>query len=140
MAAGYQLMYTLGDVFGVYRVLTGSMEPFVPAGSIVLVRRVYTAMDYGLGDVLLYTPGGRGEAGVLHRLIGYTANGKLLIKGDAVENVEVVDPSWVKGVMVGGVPWGAYAAPVAAAISAAVAAALLYSSLERARRAARVAG
>ncbi len=140
VASGYGLLEVLESEFGVYRVLTGSMEPFVPTGSIVFVRKVHTATDYSLGEVLLYTPGGRGEVGLLHRLIGYTGDGMLLIKGDAVERVEVVDKRWVKGVMVWGLPWGAYAAPVAASIAAAVAAALLYSSLEKARRSARVAG
>ena len=134
VAAGYQFSQVLNSEIHVYRVLTGSMEPFVPTGSIVFVASVHTPLDYGIGDILLYIPGGRGETGILHRLIGYTSDGKLLIKGDAVERVEVVDPGWVKGVMIGGVPWGGYAAPIVSALAAAVGAALLYSSLERARR------
>lgn len=124
IAGGAQLyFFTLKDYVGVYYVLTDSMEPFVPQGSYVLVRKVHAYDEYFVGDVALYYYKFNGEVGFLHRIIGFNPDGSLAIKGDNVSNVERVERSQVVGVMVAGAPWAGHVAfilPLALLAAAAI--------------------
>ena len=92
--------------FSVYLVPTGSMEPYIPVGSIVLVRNLNS--DSGempsIGDIIVYIGGG-GRA-FAHRVVDYTDDGRIVVKGDATDTIEVVEPSNVVGIVVAGIPRG----------------------------------
>ncbi|MEB3861306.1 MAG: signal peptidase I [Desulfurococcales archaeon] len=96
----YTLLATVG--VEVRYVATGSMEPTVPPGSLVVVRRS-TGMDYMVGDIVLAN---YESIPLLHRVIGidYTG-GKLVTKGDNRDTVEVLALDKVEGVMVAGLPY-----------------------------------
>ncbi len=83
------------EVFGYsqYIVTTGSMEPEIPAGSIILVK---AQEQYELGDVVTF----RDSQGltVTHRLMG-RVSGQFITKGDAnnVEDSELLAPENILG-------------------------------------------
>lgn len=63
-----------------YTVLTGSMEPEIPVGSMVYVEQV-APQDLSEGDVVTF---GSGEETVTHRVVSnHTVEGELITKGDA---------------------------------------------------------
>ncbi len=65
-----------------FNVLTGSMQPSIPVGSLVFTM---DAKNYQVGDVVTYK---RGEISVTHRIVGIS-NGKFITKGDANNNIDV---------------------------------------------------
>ena len=78
LVAGIGLLATVGHngPMKVLVVQTGSMEPTIPVGSLVITR---TASDYQTGDVITYKQGGNF---VTHRIAGVTSAG-YQTKGDA---------------------------------------------------------
>lgn len=82
-------------------VLTGSMEPAIPAGSLVLVRPVDPA-TLGVGDVITFQRSGSGGAYITHRIteIDRTVEpATFATKGDANAGADVnpVDAGAVRG-------------------------------------------
>jgi signal peptidase len=70
--------------FQVFSVLSGSMEPGIPTGSLVVVTRV-TASDVKIGDIITFQPPGR-TSFVTHRVVTLDSGSGLPIvstKGDA---------------------------------------------------------
>lgn len=92
---------------GVYAVPTGSMEPSIPRGSLVVVAKVSPA-EVKVGDVALVIDR---QAGILvaHRVVGKDLEmGVLMVKGDAVEAVSEVPFSDFLGVVVFHLPYAGY--------------------------------
>ena len=92
-----------------YAVLTGSMRPGMPPGTMVVVRPT-PAEDIRIGDVVTYQLRS-GEAGVVtHRVVGIGVDGAgervFRTQGDAND---APDAAWVRPVQVKGVRW--YAVP-----------------------------
>lgn len=83
----------LGPHTGAYRtltVLTGSMAPAIPAGSVVFVRPVAPA-DITVGDILTYNMPVDDRRLVTHRVADILEAGAtptIVTKGDAVEDVD----------------------------------------------------
>lgn len=84
---------------GVWRtVQTGSMEPEISAGDVVLVSR---SLDVpGIGDVIAFGDQLHSDRDVLHRVVDIDDAGSLITKGDANDVVDpwLLDPSAVIGV------------------------------------------
>ena len=89
----------------VYTVLTGSMTPGLPPGSLVMVRPV-KADDIGVGSVITYQVESNRPEVVTHRVVtmGVRENGAPVYrtKGDANPDP---DPKWVRPVQVRGEVW-----------------------------------
>ncbi len=88
-----------------YTILTGSMEPALPPGTLVVTREVETT-QIGIGDVITYQLRSGQEQVVTHRVVGqglnYLGEPIFTTKGDANR---VVDPSPVRPVQVKGELW-----------------------------------
>ena len=92
--------------YSMFRVLTGSMEPEIPTGSMVIVKHQNTS-DYVVGDVITFhstDPTLKGSINT-HRLIEITGEGNFTVfhtKGDAnmIADPYSVDPSDVIGKVV----------------------------------------
>jgi signal peptidase len=99
-------------------VLTGSMDPALPAGSIVVVRPM-TPADVRVGDVITYFPRAGEDALLTHRVAGVTSgsDGRIsfVTKGDAND---AADPVPVTEEQVAGAVW--YSVPFVGALRAAV--------------------
>lgn len=94
-----------------YSVLTGSMTPAYPPGSLVVVRPV-AAEDVAVGDVLTYQRESGRASVVTHRVVSVassTVDGSrtYLTRGDAnpVVDADPVRPVQVKGELWYAVPW-----------------------------------
>ncbi|MGL5244068.1 MAG: signal peptidase I [Sarcina sp.] len=68
--------------YKVYNVLTGSMNPNIPKGSLVIVKEV-TDKDINVNDVITYR-GKNSNAIITHRVVEIS-NDKYITKGDANE-------------------------------------------------------
>jgi signal peptidase len=87
-----------------YTVVSGSMEPYIPRGSLVVVE----ASPPGLGDVGAYRLEAGGRVYVLvHRVVG-VGDGFYVFKGDAVDGVERVSAGDVLGRAVLTIPYIGY--------------------------------
>lgn len=78
------LLLTVPRLFGInsYTVLSGSMEPAIPVGSLVWTKSIDPA-DAEPGDVILFYDG-RSDIPVTHRVVeNDAANGQIITKGDA---------------------------------------------------------
>ena len=76
--------------FGVtsYTVLTGSMEPEVPVGSVVYAKAAEPA-QLETGDIIVFYDG-RNEIPVTHRVVENQASeGQIITKGDANESADI---------------------------------------------------
>ncbi|MDO4990557.1 MAG: signal peptidase I, partial [Eubacteriales bacterium] len=74
--------------FEVYNVISGSMEPALPEGSLVLVRPVESE-DVEIGDIIAFDSNG---SVVTHRVVANrTFEGKFVTKGDANEEEDIND-------------------------------------------------
>lgn len=97
-----------------YAILSGSMQPTLPAGSLVVVRPV-PADRIGVGSVITYQVESGDPTTVTHRVagVGYTADGRrfLRTRGDANDSVDArpVLPVQVAGTMWYSVPLLGYA-------------------------------
>lgn len=99
--------------FGIrpYVVRSGSMEPVLPTGALVLVdtgRR-----DFAIGDIITYRLSGHDEGEILvtHRIVGRSEDG-FLTKGDAneAEDQRPVRPAQIVGGVLAQIPWMGYLA------------------------------
>lgn len=71
--------------FRTYAVLSGSMEPVLPVGSMAYVESVLPK-EVSPGDIITYTTAGNSAKLVTHRVIGINTKGRTFItKGDANE-------------------------------------------------------
>jgi signal peptidase len=83
---------TLGGPAGWILVAGDSMEPNIHAGSLVVVTR---RAEYGIGDVVAYrVPDGDPGAGdnVIHRIVGGTADGGFIVRGDNTNGPDMWRP------------------------------------------------
>lgn len=93
-----------------YTVLTGSMQPGYPPGTLVVVRPV-PVEEIGIGDVITYQLESGESAVVTHRVVGLTAglngDGALVTQGDAnaVPDADPVRPVQVRGRLWYAVPY-----------------------------------
>lgn len=87
-------------------VMTGSMEPRIVAGDVVVARPVEPG-SWQIGQVLLVADPDHVGRLRLHRLDHITDTGQLILKGDANADPDStpIDPSAVRGVAVLRVPW-----------------------------------
>lgn len=102
MLAGMLVFFTRSSnapVFGgvqSYTILSGSMSPAIPVGSIVLTR---PASSYGLHDVITYS---HNAQMVTHRIVAITGRGSesvYTVKGDAnaIPDTDVIPIANVRG-------------------------------------------
>lgn len=76
---------TVPQAFGyeIFSVVSGSMEPEVPVGSLVYVKPAEPAA-LEAGDVIAFSDSGAGDTVITHRVVeNRTAMGELVTKGDA---------------------------------------------------------
>lgn len=75
--------YAIAGLFGskLYNVPTGSMEPNIHAGSLVVVKEETSYSDIEVGDVIVYKHPYK-DMNVIHRVINITEEG-IFTKGDA---------------------------------------------------------
>jgi signal peptidase len=92
-----------------YTVLTSSMEPALPPGSLVMVRPV-KASDIGVGSVITYQVASKRPEVVTHRVVtmGVREDGSPVFRTQGDANPDP-DPAWVRPVQVRGAVW--YAVP-----------------------------
>ena len=86
------LMLALPRVFGIsgYTVLSGSMTPTIPVGSIVYARTVDQPESLAEGDIIVFYEG-TGSTPVVHRLLENDLSGRELItKGDANSAADLI--------------------------------------------------
>ena len=98
---------------GVHDIVSGSMEPEIPVGSIVYSETVRFE-DLKVSDVVVFQVQGADTA-ITHRIVHVdTRNRQLITKGDAnaVEDLRPVDAADVLGVVRFHIPYLGYAAPV----------------------------
>ena len=100
----YWLPTSLGGDTSYHFVLTDSMKGTLDPGAFVILR---TADAYQVGDVVSYQieAGASGQKiTILHRIIAKLPDSKFLMKGDAVESTEEIEPETVQGRMVLAIP------------------------------------
>ena len=99
----FWLPTSLGGETSYHFVLSESMKGTLDPGAFVVLRR---SDDYQVGDAVGYRfdLGDGSEATILHRIIGGLPNGDYILKGDAVESTELVEPEAITGRMVFAVP------------------------------------
>ncbi len=96
----------LGEI-GFYAVPTGSMEPVIPRGSLIVVAHVDPS-QVKIGDIALVVDRQRGIL-IAHRVVGKDLErGVLLVKGDAVPGVAEAPFEDFRGVVVFHVPFLGY--------------------------------
>ena len=88
-----------------YTILTGSMRPSMPPGTLVVVRPV-EADDVRVGDVLTYQLRSGDPEVVTHRVVsvGVDGDGDRVFRTQGDAN-DIADEAWVKPVQVKGVLW-----------------------------------
>jgi signal peptidase len=97
-----------------YTILTGSMRPGLPPGTLVVVKPA-PAGEIGVGTVITYQLASGRPTVVTHRVVsaGYTVEGKPIFRtqGDAnnVADEKVVRPLQIKGALWYDVPYVGYA-------------------------------
>lgn len=88
-------------------VMSGSMEPTIPTGSVILIS---TVSAYGIGDVITFQTDARASIPTSHRIVGERVNGTFLTQGDANKTADFtsVSPSDVVGKVLFHVPYLGY--------------------------------
>ena len=84
-AVGLCLLLALPRLFGIYgfTVLTGSMEPTIPVGSLVYVKTDMAPEELQAGEIVVFYEG-LGEIPVVHRLMeNHVTEREIITKGDA---------------------------------------------------------
>lgn len=75
--------------YDAYVVVSGSMEPNIPVGSLVFAKEVDPAKLSG-GDVIVFVDPSRSSTPITHRVVSNdTESGTLITKGDANEHEDV---------------------------------------------------
>lgn len=91
----------LSEAVDIRYVATGSMEPSIPRGSIVVIYR--NPVDISVGDVVAYRYPQSPNILLLHRVVWVNGT-HVYVKGDAVDTVEMVNRENVLGVYLWGIP------------------------------------
>lgn len=88
-----------------YTVLTGSMRPGMPPGTLVVVRPV-AAKDIEIGTVITYQLTSGHPTVVTHRVVaqGFNAKGEPVFRTQGDAN-DVADEAWVRRVQIQGEKW-----------------------------------
>lgn len=96
--------FPIKDWYQAKVVLSGSMEPAIPVGSLVVIK---PAPAYIPGDVITFGPDTKNSIPVTHRIVGTEETGNFKTKGDANEGVDagVVNPKSVIGKVVFHIPY-----------------------------------
>ncbi|MGD2101596.1 MAG: signal peptidase I [Acidimicrobiia bacterium] len=78
-------------------VQTGSMEPLISPGDVVLVSPLRSHPE--IGDIVAFPDPLKGDRDILHRVVGFAEDGSILTKGDANDTNDPwqLDPSLVLG-------------------------------------------
>lgn len=99
----FWLPTSLGGDTSYHFVLTDSMKGTLDPGAFVILRR---SDSYQVGEAVgYYFDAGDGERfTILHRIIAKEPDGNFVLKGDAVDFTEVVDPAAITGKMVFALP------------------------------------
>ncbi len=105
---------SLGGVVGYYYVVSGSMEPFIPVGSLILTHPPWLKPP-SIGDVVVYSSENLGL--IAHRLVGME-DGEYVIEADVGGYSEKVWPGKVIGVAVLIIPLVGWVGIAASAIQA----------------------
>ncbi len=110
LAAMVVLPKTLGS--GAYTVLTGSMQPGMPPGSLVVTRNA-DAGELRIGDAITYQIRSGEPAVITHRIIARTSGSNgvtFTTQGDAspVPDAEQVRPEQIRGVVWYSIPFAGY--------------------------------
>ncbi len=72
-----------------YVVVSGSMEPTIPVGSLIYSKKIDPAI-LQTGDVIVFIDEARGTTPITHRVVtNDPANGTITTKGDANESVDI---------------------------------------------------
>ena len=85
LAIAVCLLLALPRVFGIYgyTILSGSMEPAIPVGSIVYAKTTADPATLNPGDIIVFYEG-LGDVPVVHRLVeNHTSEREIITKGDA---------------------------------------------------------
>lgn len=99
--------------YRIYCVVSGSMEPSIPRGSLVLMKRMLDS-QYRLGDVIVYVRDDKKSAPVMHRIIDLQKNqfgiGFISTKGDSNPNGDPwqVNYNQIEGKVIRDVPYAGY--------------------------------
>lgn len=93
-------------------VQSGSMEPAIGVGSVVVVKPVDT---YQVGDVITFGPRSKTKPPTTHRIIEVKEDGNLVTKGDANEDQDIraVSRYEVIGKVILSIPYVGYAVAAA---------------------------
>ena len=99
----FWLPTSLGGDTSYHFVLSDSMKGTLDPGAFVILRR---SDSYQVGEAVgYYLDTGDGERfTILHRIIAKEPDGNFILKGDAVDSTEVVDPAAITGKMVFALP------------------------------------
>lgn len=99
-------LFCITAPFGIrpYVILSGSMEPGIPTGSVAYID-VKDRTDLEVGDVIMYRASE--EINVTHRIIDFDSAGNLITKGDANDTADLrpVSPNSVVGTYVFNIPY-----------------------------------
>lgn len=81
------------SVFGyeIFTVLSGSMEPSIKTGSIIIVKPQSPQVNYRVGDVVTYRPRNNPDILVTHRIVKINSVNQYVTKGDS-NNTEDLYP------------------------------------------------
>ena len=100
-----------------YVVLTGSMRPTMPPGTMVVVRPAKSG-DVGIGDVVTYQLKSGDPTVVTHRVVAMGSfRGEPIFQTQGDAN-HVADEKWVRQVQIRGVKW--YAVPYLGYVTSAI--------------------
>lgn len=102
------IILTIPRVFGyqLYHVISGSMEPQIPIGSLILTKEIQP-QELEPGDIITFYGGFNQASTIVHRVVANErAEKQLITKGDANEQEDIrpVKYSYVLGKMVTSVP------------------------------------
>ena len=102
------LVFAVPRFFGITPdiVLSGSMEPSIPTGSICFVDRRADKYEVEVNDIISYKLSN--DALILHRVIAFDAKGNYITKGDANDNQDFAPEQFVGKAMFA-VPYIGYA-------------------------------
>jgi signal peptidase len=94
--------------FQVFRVMSGSMEPAIKTGSVVLVKQI-SPKELKKGDIITFSVS-NSILPVTHRIVQVSKDGKITTKGDAnkTNDFDPVSVSNVKGKVIFAVPYFGY--------------------------------
>lgn len=99
-------MFPFENWYQVKVVLSGSMEPSIQVGSVVVIK---PQPSYGVGDVITFGADNRQNIPVTHRIVD-TTGARFVTKGDANDNTDpgLVNPRDIIGSVAFTVPYVGY--------------------------------